>query len=1421
MKKVIYSKFSNERDEKFNIRTDIIKDGNGEKYVLKAATAKESEQHIKNILKWNDNLSAKFQNTMFVPNKAELCEDGVRLEFLEGESLSEILDRHISENDVVAFLKLIEKYVFEIKKVYSQDLFQKTPDFVKIFGDVELPNGLLGSTYVDIDLIFPNIIVKDDKWYVIDYEWTFDFCIPVNFVIYRALRYFTFMVQQRQAMLGDDVFSKYGITGAEIVAYEKMEQHFQSYVFGEYKSLVELNKKLGKRKIGFGDVWNASQVKHALCTIQVYFDKGTGYCEENSYYVYAEPEENGLIKVDVEFDENVKELRIDPAQKECVVEILDFYCNDDKNDKVDYTTNGFWVSENMFLFETNDPQIIITKANGNKVHLEYCVSNIKSKIVANVVAVVNHQIEKMNRLINVHYQEKQVLMEEHNQEKQQIQDRYKQEKKDLEKKYLYELADRDRIISGMNAHIHEKDLTIQHLNNINAQTQAIVDQMQGSISWRITRPVRFIGRILRKIKLIKYVGQKIKFVMKVGVVAAVKHFSKKLLSFNAGILEHEDTQIADAGTFIEENAVAMKAINNLQECSKRIAIHVHLFYTDLLGEFLGYLNNIPYPFDVYVSCCEGADVKKITKRIQYLDNVQQVNVKILPNHGRDIAPLYVWFAKDIEKYDYLLHVHSKKSLYTGNERKGWRQYSLDSLLGSKDIVQKIFWMFEHEERVGLVYPDNHEEVPMQAYMWLANEGKGREFLHRVNVPFENGIFMYPAGSFFWARVDAIKPLFDANLTIDDFDAEAGQTDGTLAHVIERATGLIAKHRNYRSAIIDYREGVVRWDMSLKAFRPYLNANAEDVLNFLMQYDVISFDIFDTLLTRGILKPDDLFELMRLKVKNMFDIDMNYIEVRKNAEWEANKTKGAYTNIHDIYAEFEKITGFEHEVVEQMKQLEMDLEYNLILPRRDMRKIFNGLKKAGKHVILVSDMYLPGEVIKGFLSKCGYEECDEMWVSCECGLRKDQDNIWDAVFAKYEGKRLIHVGDNARSDWQTIVDRRKESYWIMSAADEWKISPYYNKFRKYDNGEIVNSLMLGMTLNGGMFNSPFALNDQAQPEFEESRSWGYSVFGPLFYKFMMWLDDEVEEDGVIAFLAREGYILEPLYAKIMEGLGKEAKPHHYLLTSRRAVTVAGIKDWDDVRDIVSKLYKGALSNLLKARLGIGLPEGVEDRDIVLFEDTPDVIDEVMQVIQMQSDELFAHVEEEKDAYMNYIKNLIPEDKWDKMTVVDVGYSGTIQYYLAKLLDKKVSGRYLASFGDTKPDKIGCSIEATYDPRHGFTWVLHPTQLFLESVLQAPMGQLICLEKNEDGVSPVHKPDENVPQSIVDLQKGIMDYCEMLAVSLKDTEQSILDTGDLVEDIYTELVNGKVMSNSLADIFTVEDDYCSNGVLKFNKELNCWQ
>lgn len=1441
MEKVIYSKFSNEREGRFNIRTDIVKDEEGNKYIIKSATEKESQQHVDNLIKWNQGLLKSFEGTVFVPNKAEKIEKGVKLEFLQGKTLEEVLDECINEDKRIQAFEIIDKYVSEIRKAFGKDKFEKSADFQKIFGDVKLAEGLRGNAVVDIDLIFQNIIVDNETWNVIDYEWTFECCVPVNFVIYRALFYFTYMVEKRKKFLGGDIYQKCGITDVEVEVYAEMEKKFQMYVSGNGKSLIELQNEVGKRKIRMDEILCSAQNSEAINTIQIYQDTGNGWEESKSCFIRFKPYAEEIHVIDFAVERNVRAIRIDPALKSCAVEVSKFYSNDDENANINYITNGFCLKQNVILFEKDDPQIIITEVEKDirRIHLELRISDIDKKIIKDIVyetdlkskvieenernIVINqskiqeqrNEIEKQK--IRIEEQKKQI-----EEQKRQIEELYGEiEKKKLEiseqkSKIAYNVLEAQKyaeIIAEKEQMIADKERHIQNLS-------ATIFLMETSVSWRITRPVRLAGRVLRKIKPIRYVGKGVKVIRRKGIGGFWKICRDKQKARKGKIQVHEDTVIAQIEGTTEENTCIMKDIPLLENCDKRIAVHVHLYYVDLLSEILGYLNNIPYKFDVYISCQENANVSSIKKRVKCLKNVKNVDIQPLPNRGRDIAPLYVWFADRIVNYDYVLHIHSKKSLYTGSERTGWRQYSLSSLLGSEEIVKKIFWLFEEEKNIGIAYPDNHEDVPMLAYSWLVNEGLGREFLKRLGIPFESGIFMYPAGSFFWAKIEAIKPLFDAKLKIEDFPEEAGQTDGTLAHVIERATGFVVKNCGYHSAIIDYREGVIRHDISLKAFRPYLDADISYAKNHLRQYDVISFDIFDTLISRGILHPDDVFRLMQEKIKNKYQQNIDFLRVRKQAEVEAWEKKQAYTNIDDIYEEIEKITGMDSELVEKIKQLEIDLEYNLSIPRRDMREIFNALKDDGKTIILVSDMYLTRSYIEKMLEKCGYSGYDEIWISCECGLRKDQDNIWDAVLKEYEGKRFIHVGDNVRSDWQTLIDRKQEAYWIMNPIDEWKLSPYFNKLGKYDDGNIVNSLLLGMTLNGGIFNSPFVLTREAQPEVEDSFGFGMGVFGPLFYRFIQWLQEETPDDAILAFLAREGYILEPLYETIITNSGQKPKEHCYFLASRRTVTVAGIKEIDDAREIVSKYYRGTLSNLLEARFGIELPEEIEDKVIMLDEELTDNINEVMDILKNHGEKYISQFAEEKNAYIKYIQELIPQEKWEKLSVVDVGYSGTIQYYLAKLLDKKVRGYYLATFNNTKPDKIGCICEGLYNPKKDFLAEISRSQLFLESVLQAPYGQLIKFVDENGNIIPKQRQAESVKKEIVELQNGIMEYCNILGTSLRDVKRSISDSEELVEVMYSELLNGKVMKESLADIFTVEDDYCSNGVLRFSKEQNKW-
>ena len=44
---------------------------------------------------------------------------------------------------------------------------------------------------------------------------------------------------------------------------------------------------------------------------------------------------------------------------------------------------------------------------------------------------------------------------------------------------------------------------------------------------------------------------------------------------------------------------------------------------------------------------------------------------------------------------------------------------------------------------------------------------------------------------FWLRPAALRLLLDAHLEVAEFEAEAGQLDGTLAHAIERVFSLSA------------------------------------------------------------------------------------------------------------------------------------------------------------------------------------------------------------------------------------------------------------------------------------------------------------------------------------------------------------------------------------------------------------------------------------------------------------------------------------------------------------------------------------------------------------------------------------------------------------------------------------------------------
>nr|WP_051155946.1 rhamnan synthesis F family protein [Leucothrix mucor] len=226
-----------------------------------------------------------------------------------------------------------------------------------------------------------------------------------------------------------------------------------------------------------------------------------------------------------------------------------------------------------------------------------------------------------------------------------------------------------------------------------------------------------------------------------------------------------------------------------------IAVMAHIFYDDMLPEFQHWLSNIPFHFDLLISTPSEPQQQRIVEGLASLPNLGTLDVRVMPNQGRDIAPMVVGFAKECLAHDYVLHLHSKKSPY-GSETDGWFSYCLSHLLDSPLYVSAILNQFEQNPELGIIYPPPLPTLRNHLH-WENMRPEGEALLDRLGVPattLEAFPLEFPAGSMMWFRSSALRPLFEANLDWADFPAEDSQKNGTLAHVIERLFFYVAHHQ---------------------------------------------------------------------------------------------------------------------------------------------------------------------------------------------------------------------------------------------------------------------------------------------------------------------------------------------------------------------------------------------------------------------------------------------------------------------------------------------------------------------------------------------------------------------------------------------------------------------------------------------------
>lgn len=228
----------------------------------------------------------------------------------------------------------------------------------------------------------------------------------------------------------------------------------------------------------------------------------------------------------------------------------------------------------------------------------------------------------------------------------------------------------------------------------------------------------------------------------------------------------------------------------------RVLVHGHFHYPELVDDLLGRLALNQHPVHLHLTTGTKAGADELEQRVGAA-GITSWEVQVVPNRGRDLAPLLTGLGTRVLEHDLVLHVHGKKSPHvdpTVGDR--WRTFLYENLVGGEaPMLDVLAAAFADRPDLGLVSPEDPHLND-----WDLDRAQGEELARRfgLTTPLTTH-FDFPLGTMFWARTEALRPLLEAGLDWDAYPAEPLPIDGTMLHALERLVPFVVADRGFRYA----------------------------------------------------------------------------------------------------------------------------------------------------------------------------------------------------------------------------------------------------------------------------------------------------------------------------------------------------------------------------------------------------------------------------------------------------------------------------------------------------------------------------------------------------------------------------------------------------------------------------------------------
>lgn len=425
-----------------------------------------------------------------------------------------------------------------------------------------------------------------------------------------------------------------------------------------------------------------------------------------------------------------------------------------------------------------------------------------------------------------------------------------------------------------------------------------------------------------------------------------------------------------------------------------------------------------------------------------------------------------------------------------------------------------------------------------------------------------------------------------------------------------------------------------------------------LISKLKNYDVISFDIFDTLLLRPFSEPSEMFYLLGIRFSYP---DLR--RIRQEAEAGARKMRGGRSDevtLSEIWEEMERLTGIP---AEEGMEAELELERKYCLANPYFLPVLKALRGTGRKLVVTSDMYLEAEFLKDLLERKGLGKFDGYYISSEQRESKHKGGLYRIVKTETgagEKRRCAHVGDNVHSDLRMARRAGFAAYLYPNPQRSG------NRYRPMDMSPITGAMYRGIV------NIRLHSEKKNYGCFYE---YGYLYGGILALGYCRFIHRYVMEKKIdrIWFLARDGEILKKVYGLLYPG-----EKTDYVLWSRNVSVrlLADVYRYDFFqRFLFQKVNQGY--SLERIFSSMGLETLLDDacRQLRCSRKerlTEELASRCREYLISVWDRVSSIYSEERRAVEGYLKKLAAGSS--SAAAVDVGWAGSGAAALGRMMDQ---------------------------------------------------------------------------------------------------------------------------------------------------------